>query len=299
MRSAAAVLASFLPVLLAGCFTFGPGRSITWVDRRSLFQVPVGADIVVMDVALIERPVGDRYINQDLWEAADEQVVKAEHRIALADNGFRVAQVDGIIPSGLQSLLTSDRSCVNPYRVHVHDGNVTTVKLGTELSQFRCTIPNGIEQHELSLEHALSTLVIKPMLTRDGKTRLQFTPRIQHGETAMVPEPATDPSGVHSWTLREKRPAESFDQLNWEVVLAPSAYVIIGARYDAPGTLAHSSLIRRDMDHASQYLLVIRTGRPMEGIESASNLVELEEDTAGTPTAAYQAASTMIQVENK
>lgn len=299
MRCRWALLLGLLPVVLAGCLTGNPTRSTFWVERSSLFHFPSGPDVVVMYVALLEQPVGDRYINHDLWEQADEQAAHTERRALLAANGFRVAQLGGILPSRLHTLLTSERSCINPYRSHIHEGHASVVKLRPEMPQCSFDLHVGAEDKSITLDQALCTLVVTPTLTRDGKTRLRFTPQVQHGETVMMPRPATDPNGVYTWSLREQRPTEVYDDLSWEVTLAPNEFVVVGARHDQPNTLGWQSFVCRDLSRPKQYLLAIRTGRPTACVDTASSVSD-DEDTSGTPTPAFQASSTTaVNIDNK
>src|SRR5436305_7184312 len=93
------LLLGLLAVPLLGCAADGPVRSTSWLERLRPFHGPVGPDVVQMDVALLERPVGDPALNQGLWALADEQVIALEQKGVLEDNGFRVAQVGGITPA--------------------------------------------------------------------------------------------------------------------------------------------------------------------------------------------------------
>src|SRR4051795_2109167 len=109
----------WLPALLAaGCV--GPSeavRSTSWLSPFRPAPAVTGADVVHMDVALVERPVGDRYLNQGLWTVADEQVVALDHKAVLEDNGLRIGQFGGITPAGIDSLLRSERNNPNPRRI--------------------------------------------------------------------------------------------------------------------------------------------------------------------------------------
>src|SRR5438105_15292900 len=108
------LMLGLLTLWLVGCTTSQPLRSAAWLSRfRQLGGGPAGTDIVQLEVAVLERPLGDHYINQDLWDVADEQVVAVERKAALEDNGFRIGQVGGLVPAELPALLTSDRSDVN------------------------------------------------------------------------------------------------------------------------------------------------------------------------------------------
>src|SRR5208282_1114763 len=137
MRHYRALLLGCLGGLLLGCASGQESHSTSWLDRFRQGAVPRGPDVVHMEVALIERPLGDNYLNRDLWTAADEQVVPSESRAILEDNGFRVAQIGGITPADLQTLLTSKRSCANPQHLVMHAGKPTQLVIGPALGVCR------------------------------------------------------------------------------------------------------------------------------------------------------------------
>lgn len=286
-----ALVLGLLNGLLVGCITGESARSKSWWGKLKPFQGPTGNDVVIMDVALLERPVGDLYINQDFWSAADEQVIALERKAVMEDNGFRIGQVGGITPAGLQALLTSDRSCVNPRRIQLHADNATTLTLGPAMPQCQFHLREDGHAKPATFEQATCSLVVVPSLTKDGRTRLHFTPQIQYGQASVLPKPAADRSG---WEMQEQRPTERYDSLSWEVSLAPNEYVVVGACFDRPDTLGHQSFIRKDDAAPVQRLLVLRTGRQQPGMEQEPGTPE-EEAFRRSPPLAYQASYTAIR----
>src|SRR5947208_61656 len=69
-----------LLALVGGCTPTASLRPMSWLDR---LQGPSGPDVVVMVVAVIEQPAGDRYLNEELRASADEQIVPLDHRSIL------------------------------------------------------------------------------------------------------------------------------------------------------------------------------------------------------------------------
>lgn len=290
MRRQWALLLGLLNVLLVGCITSESARPKNWWGKLKPFQGPAGNDVVMMDVALLERPVGDLYINQDFWRTADEQVIALERKAVMEDNGFRIGQVGGITPVGLQALLTSDRSCVNPRRIQLHADNATTLTLGPAMPRCQFQVHEEGQARPATFEGATCSLVVVPSLTREGRTRLHFTPQIQYGQAALLPQPAADRSG---WEMQEQRPTERYDALSWDVTLASNEYVVIGACFDKPDTLGHQSFIRRDEVTPLQRLLVIRTARQQPELNQDLTPGSPEEEAfRRSPPLAYQAAYT-------
>src|SRR5262249_48061548 len=122
MRHAAALGLALLTGALAGCFTGRGERSLTRAASQRPFEGPTGADGVQLQGAVVERPLGDRFLNFELWELGDEQGVNLERKPVLEENGFRVCQIGGLPPAGLQALLTSPRSCPDPRLVRGRAG---------------------------------------------------------------------------------------------------------------------------------------------------------------------------------
>ena len=64
-------------------------------------------------VRFLERPIGVEYINQKIWEHADDLIDQDRHG-SLDENGFRIGQLVGAVPSGFQQLLQDKRCTRNP-----------------------------------------------------------------------------------------------------------------------------------------------------------------------------------------
>jgi hypothetical protein len=218
-----------------------------------------------MDVALIERPAGDAYLNRGLWSVTDEQVVPLEKRAALEENGFRVGQVIGLPPTELRALLKSERACVNPRRRFLAAGASASLLLGPIQSECRFQLYKDAGPAEVVLEQAQCALVVVPTPTPDGKTRLRFTPKVEHGDMVPHYSPAPDQAG---WVMEIKRQSYSYSDLSWEVTVSANDYLVIGACIDQPGTLGHLSFVDPPGTAPVQRLMVLRTCRSGGGIDA-------------------------------
>lgn len=273
-----ALIWGVLAGLLAGCATGSATHPASWFTRFRALQIPAGADVIQMEVVLLERPIGDSYINQEVWQLADEQVVPLEHKAILEENGFRVGQIGGVTPPGLQNLLTSERSNINPRRHYVRAGNPRLLALGpiAPLCQFQVQVEG--QPAALALEQAACSLSVLPSLADRGQLRLQFTPEIEYGQKKFEAQPNEEKSG---FILTPKRPTRSFADLGWEVTLAPNQYLIIGARADRFDTLGCQAFVRRDEAIPVQRLLVIRASPAVPG--ATNDLSALSDDDEPTP----------------
>jgi hypothetical protein len=287
MRHGRGLLLGLLTATMIGCMSTPVIHTTAWLDRFRRGATPVGPDVVQMDVAVIERPIGDRTLNDTLWTYADEQVVALEHRAVLEDNGFRVGQVGGMAPPDLQNLLTSEKSLANARRLTARAGEPKQLPLGAPAAQCHFQIQREGAPVVVALEQAEYTFEVLSSLTPDGRTRLHFTPVIPHGRTEQMIRPATDRSGL---MLATEKPAERYPEFGWDVTLAPNEYAVIGARYDQPQTMGHRYFVRPDETVPVQRVLVIRTSRaaPVEPAPGA------EGPTAQAPPLASQASWSVV-----
>lgn len=286
----------FLVLLAGGCFTPEPSRSTSWLKKWSAASLALGSDKVLMDIALLERPVGDAYLDHELWLSTDEQIVPLEQKAHLEDNGFRVGQIVGTTPAALQTLLTSERCCANPRRRLVQTGYTSAQLLGPTRTECQYQLQEKDGQSvEIVLGKAQFILDVVPQLSDDGRTRLCFTPRVEFGESLTSFRPAPDRSG---WTLQLERPSKNYPHLSWEVSLRPNEYLVIGARADKPGSLGHKAFVQTEEPHPMQRLLVIRTSRPPRDDE-ADDEPTLEDLARASPSPPLALQATMTAVRAK
>jgi hypothetical protein len=289
MRGRLALVLVLCGGVAGGCTPTEKVSSTSWLPGLSAFRGPVGPDVVRMEVALLERPLGDPYLNQDLWQFADERVVGPDRKAAVEEGGFRVGQVSGrLTPPGLLALLTSPRCCVNPRGVSVHAGHPTPLDLGPVLPVCRFQIDRDGQPAPAEFTEAQCRLMVVPSLADDGTLTLRFTPQVVHGSAEHVYRVSDDHSGL---TMVSQRPTQEYPELSWEAVLPPDEYLVIGGRYDRPGTLGHECFVRPDEPAPVQRLLVIRAG-PLEAEPklTAAALPGPDERGPKSPPLALQAA---------
>lgn len=257
MRPSHVLVLALTAGLFVGCTTDRPVTSTSWLQRFRPFQ---GADVVQMEVALLEVPAGDNVFNAGLWTFVDEQTVPLEKKDVLEGNGFRVGQASATPPPELQDLLTSERSNPDAHHIQMHSGKAEKpLELGPPRPKCHFLVRQGEQSAEVELEQAQGCLLVVPTLTDDGRTHLAFTPQVRHAANGLMPwRPKADRSG---WARQPQAAVESYAALGWEVTLAPGEYVLIGARSDRPDTLGYACFVRNDEPAPVQRLLVIRTSR--------------------------------------
>jgi len=273
------LIVGMLPLLLlAGCLWQRGAGGKSWTLP---FAGPTGADVVDVQVAVLEVPAGDRYANTSLYTQIDDQILAPEIRQRLEENGLRVAKVIGRPPDGLQDLLTSDRSNRNPQHVRVRSNNNKIVPLGPsrEVCQFQLAA-DGREE-AIALEQAQCLMQVTPVIGEEGKINLQFLPQIQHADRKrqgqFIPTIAL--------ALQSSRATEGYPALRWDVTLGPNEYAVVGARFDKPQSLGYRFFVTAEGEKPTQRVLAIRTGRSGQAIEITS-----ASDSSKTRPLAAQAA---------
>jgi hypothetical protein len=226
----------------------------------------VGEDVVYLDVAVIERTLGDTFLNRELWNEADEEVVRVEgeqtvsleRKTLLETNGFRIGQVGGMLPNKLQDLLLSQRSC-QMRRIQLHAGHETTLACGQPWPHCRCRLLHDDQRASVEVDKAQCQLEVVPSLAGEDRIRLSFTPRIKHGDVNSVFVPIHDADGQVEWGRQEHQPEEVYPWLSWTLNVVPNEYVVIGAWLDKGDTLGEHFFLTREEDHPIvQRLLVLR-----------------------------------------
>jgi hypothetical protein len=279
--------------LLGGCLPSHSINTTSWLQSWHPFQGPSGSKVVQLETYLVEAPAGDPYLNHELWALTDDQVLPLEQKAWLEDNGFRVGQVGTLTPTGLQTLLTSEKSCPNPRRIQTQVESPTRLSLGPIMAHCQFEILQEERKIPVRLDNAECTLVVVPTMTNDGRTRLKFTPEIRHGKTMVLPQPMERAA----WVFQKQQPTESFPLLSWEITLATNEYLVVGGHYERPDTLGYQCFIRQEESRPKQRLLVIRASLPAPGGGADGRASDPDEETAShrAPPLAQQAAWTKIR----
>jgi len=280
------------PLCLVGCATVPePVRKTSWLQRQQPFGAGMEGQVVQLDVRVLERPVGDPFINQELWQHTDEMVVDLERKAAVEDNGFRVGQIVGMTPVKFQELLNSERYCVNPRRHLVPSGHSVTPSIGPAWARGDYVVQDGKQIDETALEQARFYLEVKATLTSDGKTRLSFVPKVESGETTLPFQ--ADPD-QQAWTMRVDKPCRNYPKAGWDVVLAPGEHLVIGAILQKEKTLGHRSFVQ-EQGNLVQRLLVLSTNRAPSSADAAEISLREVARCHPSPCLAVQASGTALR----
>jgi hypothetical protein len=229
---------------------------------------PTGDDVVRLSVAVVERPLGDRCLDDELWKLADEQQVtppegpdvELKWKRLLTENGLRVGVLGGLLPDRLHRLVDGARSGSAPRQAHFHAGQPWPVALGPAWPRccFTARLPDG--DRDIDLEQAQGELRLTATL-RGPEVSLLCTPAVRHGAPSLAPRPVQGPDGTLRWDMQAEQPREELAGLSWRLKLAPDEVALIGGRLDRPGTFGHRCFVQEDGATPVQRLLVLRVAR--------------------------------------
>lgn len=247
----------------AGCSLFGSKDGAASYDVRSPARGVAAVEAVFFDVALVERPLGDDYVERGVWDSGNEQGVELELKPLLEANGLRVCQF-GQLPDGLLALLSSPRSCpAGPRRYHNEADKSTSVQVGPERGRAAFALTAGAsetgEAKSLSLEQARFGFDVRPTAEDDDRLRLRFTPRVRHGKPRRETNVARDPDGQLRWAMEAAEPTEQAAGLAFDLSVSSGEYVVLGAWSSSRGTLGQGCFTSEN--GKGRYLLVLRATR--------------------------------------
>lgn len=276
-----------LAACLSGCLTTDGDEKAALVQRM---QQNISSDFALIEIALLERPLGDSYINDAIWGHTDELIGGDEERDARAENGLRVGQLVGLLPRGFQELLLSKRCCTNPKALVFPAERAVPIYLGAVLPTSSYQFVKGKSRTDVFLDQARYCLTVTARFTSDGKTTLTFTPKVENGAPTLpfraIPE-------EFAWEMKVERASKKYPELSWQVTLGPNQYCIVGTRPDREGTLGRSAFTEIDDERSVQRLLVIRNCRAVKASDAQDRSVdELLRLDASPPLALRAAAPT-------
>jgi hypothetical protein len=251
------VLIALVVGCAGGCTATSQSQGPTWTDCMRA-GAPVDPNILIVETALIQRPLGDPYLCGELWRDTDELFVGLELRETLKENGLRVGRLIGNPPVAFQTLLLAPDCCANPKRLYVPAGKTMPQYVGPVRPHCTFAVVLDSGKSELQADQARFGFDVLPRLTADGRTELAFTPKVETTES-LLPFRAAPESSL--WEYRVERPSRKYPQLGWTATLAPGQYLVVGGRPEQAGSLGRTAFVDEDGPRAVQRLLVIRTNR--------------------------------------
>jgi hypothetical protein len=214
-------------------------------------------DGLFVESVLFERPVGDSFLDRELWSRA-RTPLPPETEAILAENGLRVTVLGGILPPKFQELIESETDAVHPHALTFSSRREAVVPTAGphERCDFEVRTDLGGTSRAVRLEQARGGLLIRPSLKPSGVS-LWCEPRVQHSERRDWIRPTADGT---QFVVQGEVPVERYPELGFEVLLGADDYLVVGWPAGAEGTLGSALFAVEAGRRPRQRVLVIRAG---------------------------------------
>jgi len=289
--------------LLSVCLGIGAGGGCSTVVAHSpqkntlLRPAQMSPDAVGLEIFFVRLPLGDRELNEHLWQEVDEQALQASVRRQLWKNGFRAAIVGTSVPvrlarllkmadqppaaqeEGLSRVQLQEPQKVEPWitcrRVSLRPGcrsELIASGLYEEMTILRPE-PQGIAGQTFRKAQGLFALYAQPI--PDGRVQLELTPEVHYGDPA---QRWVGDQGMFRLEVRRER--QVFTELTLQSRLAPGEMLLMSCFPDREGSLGWYFFTQTSGGDPQQKLLLIRVAQTQhDGLfqsDGSSGTVPLE-----------------------
>jgi hypothetical protein len=255
---------------LAATLGGGCARAVTHSAEKSPLATPrMSPDSVELEIFFVRSAPDDPQANDALWTEVDEQVLPADLRRALAENGFRVGVIGAQMPAAMQRMLdlegrapTADEEClvnvdqdarVCRRRLQVRSGRRSEIVASAVYDELPMLLREGEHVTGRTLEKAQGVLSVKTFPGADGRVRLELAPELHYGEPRQQFR-----GGEEMFYLETGRPREVLDQLQLAASLSPGQALMLASLPDRAGSLGRRFFTEQAGGELVQKLLLIR-----------------------------------------
>ena len=246
-----------LALLLAfslGCVSEDAARkSPAWQTLK--FDAEPGRDRVLLDVAIVQRPLDDPFLASEIWAGADEMILPMERRELVELNGFRVGLLVGFPPEKLIQLMKSERSRVERKGRSAPAGATIEQFIREAAADCECELRCSAKKERVKLERPKFAIDLTTTVLDDDRIRLRLDPRAEVGDATMRFKPLPEES---KWAMEVKRATRTVPGLAFELDMAPNQILIVGPRADQPDSLGHHTFVDESSTPPTQRLLILR-----------------------------------------
>jgi hypothetical protein len=244
-----------------GCFG-RPARPTGESVARSLAPV-APAEGVYLESVLLERPIGDRFLDRDLWNTV-APVGSQETRALLAENGLRAGVLSGNLPPQFQKLLESETESLGGRGLTfaMRKEEVLPTSGPVERCEFGLLADLAGRRAPVVLGQARGGVLVRPEATADAKVRVYCEPQIQHGEKREWLRPSADGTG---FVKLEEVPLARYPVLGFEAKLGRTEYLLVGWPAEQADTLGAALFGVEAAGGPRQRVLVVRARQAGNG----------------------------------
>jgi hypothetical protein len=250
-------LAGMLAAAGVGCkkplnLTAEPANSTI---ARSLTPMVPAEGLLVQSV-MIEQPVGDAFLDCELWRAA-RPVGEPETRALLAENGLRAGILSGTLPQRFQDLIHSDADTVSPSEMSFNTRKEAVIPTAGPVDPCRFELLTDLagQKRPIEFRGARCGVLVRPRAEGGGRVIVYCEPQIQHGERRDRYRPNEDGTG---FVKTEEMPLERFSKVGFDAVLGAGDCLVIGWNAEQTDSLGQALFAVEINNRPRQRVLVIR-----------------------------------------
>lgn len=251
-----------LVLLLSGCF---PSRERFLTTENAWLKKPAnGMDetkTIRMDIALVKIPAGELEMASNIWHLADENLVPLDRKSTIQSNGFKIANFGKNPPPELLRLLTNEKYCSNPRRLHVSHGSRGMIPVAGVMEPFQCTVLENGEKRSVELPAALGWFQANAIIAGEESYQLSLVPIVRSADSHLGPKATKNASGNIDWEIQTVRKEEIFSRLFMNVNVQAGDFLVLGCTEirDPDTSLLGSQLfLEKNNQDLIPRLLVIR-----------------------------------------
>ena len=246
-----------LLIALAGCV----GEETLSPTSRDCYRLETETlgDRVLLDVALVQAPLGDAFVDRKIWAGADQMIGAADKRDLLEANGLRVGILVGSPPAALMNLLQTERTCVERHGRVAPSGITVNQPLLSATDTMSCRIQHVGRVETASLDRPIFSFDFTPKRLGPSTIRLTVAPRVETGDKLLTYKAVPEES---KWALDQKRAGLILTELACDIDLLSNQILLIGCRSEREDTIGYAGFVRVDGPEPMQRLLVVRHLRP-------------------------------------
>jgi hypothetical protein len=253
-----------------GCVTPRERAPASAAALRALDPV-VGTNGIYLESVLLDRPLGDAFLDRELWAAA-VPVGTAEGAALLTENGLRAAVLRGNPPAKFRKLLDSESETIgakaSTFGQRADDVIPTSSTI--EKCKFELLPDLAASRAPVELNRARFGIRVRPERADDGRVRISCEPEAQHGERKLRFRPTADSTG---FVTSEELPVVRYAKLAFDAHLGPGDFLIVGWFAEQPDTLGGALFAAEADSGPRQRVLVVRARvlNPTSDLPSVGN----------------------------
>lgn len=236
-----------------------------------LKSVETAPGSVALEIFQVRVPATDESLDEQLWQATDEQRLDVDVRHELIRNGFRAGVLSGTLPDSLanylkleselpetkaERLITGETADPTVTRrvVQLDRNESATIQVSALREKLNVLMNESGGLRGRSYQQVQAVYSMRAETIAGQRVMLRLVPELQHGE--LRNRYAGSDQGIFLVTPSRER--ELYDQLELSTEMAPGELLVVGGLPDASGSLGHAFHAESQRGPAELKLVLVR-----------------------------------------